>query len=436
MANFPTNLDTIKKDWANDSPVKDTHPSEHNLVAESVEALETKVGVDGSAVTTTHDYKLSNVTDGDKAVSITGTETLTNKTLTEPVMTNPDFSTIENTGTLTLPTDTDTLLGKATTDTLTNKTILSTTNNVAAKSLHSATTVIDVASSTAPITGQVLQATSSTNAEWVTFASGGSGYTTFDLRAYRNENVSYYANEESTAPKGIFFKTNGLSMYVLDLTTDTVYQYTLSTAWDVTTASYASKSFSVTSQESSPYNLSFNSDGTSMYIIGISTDTVYQYTLSTAWDIGTASYASKSFSVTSQESNPFALLFNPTGTIMYIVGVSNDTIYQYTLSTGFDVSTASYASKSFSLSDQFVITSPSGLSINDNGTAIYVCDGSNGSIFEITLSTAYDISTAGYSQKAILTGLSSFTGLFMQNNGDRLFTVDIDSKSVISFKNW
>jgi len=26
--------------------------------------------------------------------------------------------------------------------------------------------------------------------------------------------------------------------------------------------------------------------------------------------------------------------------------------------------------------------------------------------------------------------------LFMQNNGDRLFTVDIDSKSVISFKNW
>jgi len=89
MANFPTNLDTIKKDWANDSPVKDTHPDEHNLVAESVEALEAKVGVDGSAVTTTHDYKLSNVTDGDKAVSLTGTETLTNKTLTEPEITNP-----------------------------------------------------------------------------------------------------------------------------------------------------------------------------------------------------------------------------------------------------------------------------------------------------------------------------------------------------------
>lgn len=54
----------------------------------------------------------------DGAVSLTGTQTLTNKTLTAPVI-----STISNTGTLTLPTSTDTLVGKATTDTLTNKTL-------------------------------------------------------------------------------------------------------------------------------------------------------------------------------------------------------------------------------------------------------------------------------------------------------------------------
>jgi hypothetical protein len=47
-----------------------------------------------------------------------GTQTLTNKTLTAPVI-----STIVNTGTLTLPTSTDTLVGRATTDTLTNKTL-------------------------------------------------------------------------------------------------------------------------------------------------------------------------------------------------------------------------------------------------------------------------------------------------------------------------
>ena len=52
--------------------------------------------------------------------TLTGSQTLTNKTLTTPVI-----SSISNTGTLTLPTSTDTLVGRATTDTLTNKTLTS-----------------------------------------------------------------------------------------------------------------------------------------------------------------------------------------------------------------------------------------------------------------------------------------------------------------------
>jgi len=52
--------------------------------------------------------------------TLTGTQTLTNKTLTTPTI-----ASITNTGTLTLPTSTDTLVGRATTDTLTNKTLTS-----------------------------------------------------------------------------------------------------------------------------------------------------------------------------------------------------------------------------------------------------------------------------------------------------------------------
>ena len=55
---------------------------------------------------------------GNVAVTVSDTQTLTNKTLTSPVI-----STISNTGTITLPTSTDTLVGRATTDTLTNKTL-------------------------------------------------------------------------------------------------------------------------------------------------------------------------------------------------------------------------------------------------------------------------------------------------------------------------
>lgn len=57
------------------------------------------------------------------------TDTLTNKTLTAPII-----STIVNTGTLTLPTSTDTLVGRATTDTLTNKTLTAPTISAATAS--------------------------------------------------------------------------------------------------------------------------------------------------------------------------------------------------------------------------------------------------------------------------------------------------------------
>ena len=86
MNDYPTSLNTHKTDWANTTPVADTHPEEHNDIANAVTALEAKVGADSSAVTTSHDYKLGGVTGSDKAASLTGSETLTNKTLTSPVL--------------------------------------------------------------------------------------------------------------------------------------------------------------------------------------------------------------------------------------------------------------------------------------------------------------------------------------------------------------
>ncbi len=79
-------------------------------------------GVNARVVVTKSALGLGNVDNTSDATKNAATATLTNKTITAPVI-----GTIVNTGTLTLPTSTDTLVGRATTDTLTNKTLTSPT---------------------------------------------------------------------------------------------------------------------------------------------------------------------------------------------------------------------------------------------------------------------------------------------------------------------
>lgn len=70
------------------------------------------------------------------------------------------------TRTLSVPNASTTIVGTDTSDVLTNKTITATNNNVAANGLKSATTVVTVSSATAPSSGQILTAISSTGASW------------------------------------------------------------------------------------------------------------------------------------------------------------------------------------------------------------------------------------------------------------------------------
>lgn len=57
--NFPTSLDSLTNPLSTDTMVAVSHSSQHSNVNDAIEALEAKIGVNSSAVTTSHDYKLS-----------------------------------------------------------------------------------------------------------------------------------------------------------------------------------------------------------------------------------------------------------------------------------------------------------------------------------------------------------------------------------------
>ena len=90
-----------------------------------------------------------------------------------------------------------------------------------------------------------------------------------------------------------------------------------------------------------------------MFVLGLTNRVVYQYSLSTGYDITTASIV-QNFSVNAQDTVPTALDFNDDGTKMFVLGAVGDKVYEYNLSTGFDVSTASF-SQNFSISNEEIV---------------------------------------------------------------------------------
>ncbi|PHS27729.1 MAG: hypothetical protein COA85_04935 [Robiginitomaculum sp.] len=234
--------------------------------------------------------------------------------------------------------------------------------------------------------------------------------------------VSFSVAIQDGQPTEVAFSSDGTKMYVVGITSDTVYQYSLSTAWDLSTAFYASKSVSVSTQSTEPRGVTFSSDGTRMYITSISpSDTIYQYALTIAWDLATASYASKSLLVTSQASLPASVQFNDIGTKMYVADLGSDGIYQYTLTTAWDLSTASYASKSFSAASQD--TAVTSLAFKTDGTKMYVAGQVNDTVYQYSLSTAWDVSTASYDTNSFSVGTQDGkpTGIAFKSDGTRLY---------------
>lgn len=66
MVNYPTSLDTLTNPVSTDITTVVDHATQHANANDILEALEAKLGITGSAVNTTVDYKLNEVTGGIK----------------------------------------------------------------------------------------------------------------------------------------------------------------------------------------------------------------------------------------------------------------------------------------------------------------------------------------------------------------------------------
>jgi len=247
------------------------------------------------------------------------------------------------------------------------------------------------------------------------------------------DSVSFSVATQESYPTGLDFKPDGTVMYVVGLSGDAVVEYDLSTAWDISTASASGTEFSVNTQEASPSGLRFKTDGTKFYVSG-SSGGIREYSMSTAWDISTASYVTN-YNMVTANPNPFGFTFNNDGTKLYVSSNQNDTVTQHSLSTAWDISTASSDSVSIDNSDQ--ATATVGIRFNEDGTRLYIqtYGGTpDDQIYQWSLTTAFDLSTATYDSVAFQDGQETVPRDFaFKSDGTKMYTVGRGTDTVYQF---
>jgi hypothetical protein len=224
-----------------------------------------------------------------------------------------------------------------------------------------------------------------TNAKWTyTYEGGATGSETLDGASITSKQLLV-----GDDPQGLVFNNDGTKLFVIRAGTDAVVEYALSTAYDIETATLTT-TFSVTSQEAAPYDLLFNADGTKMYIVGFyggdgpnAYSGVAVYLLSTGFDISTASFNTR----VSAQQHMYAMTFNSDGSKWYVSRHDGIT-YQYSLSTAYELSSKSLTN-SFALGGGSALK---GLLFSQDGTKVFLTQGSD--IKEFALSTAFEIATA------------------------------------------
>jgi hypothetical protein len=256
--------------------------------------------------------------------------------------------------------------------------------------------------------------------------TGAGAVSGFDL-SIASYAQSFSVLGQETFVQDLFFKSDGAKMYVVGSIGDDVNEYDLSTAWDISTASYL-QNFSVVAQGNGPTGLFFHPDGIKMYVICQSSDSIHEYNLSTAWDISTAAFV-QSFSVVAQDTIPQGLFFRPDGLKVCIVGREADEANEYNLSIAWDISTAAFV-QSFSVTAQD--TDPTGLAFNSDGTKMFVVGNGSDSVHQYTLTTGFDVSTASYDSVSFSVAAQETnpTGLFFHPDGIKMYVSGPDSDAV------
>ena len=222
-------------------------------------------------------------------------------------------------------------------------------------------------------------------------------------------------------------------MYVTGTSGDDINEYSLSTAWDVSTASYVQN---FATGDSNQTSVAFSDDGTKMYTVGLTLDYIKEWDLTTAWSLTTVTL----------NQNSGELYLNPSSihlvddNKLYIVGSSYDQVVGYTLNTDKDIRSidgilqgdAEMSGNSYDILG--------GVAISSDGTKFFVMDrDASDRLTEFTLPTADELTgatrTGNFIQIEPGTNESQPTALHFSYDGKKVYIAGGDTTRAVYLYN-
>jgi hypothetical protein len=229
-------------------------------------------------------------------------------------------------------------------------------------------------------------------------------------------------------PTDVEFNNDGTKMFVsASQNKNRIFEYNLGTGFDVTTASF-NNGFSISDAQ----GIEFNKDGTKIFVAR-SFGRVDEFNLGTQFDVSTINVnTSTQFDVTSEDGTPTGVTFNGDGSKMFVSGDSNANIYEYSLGTGFDLTTASF-NQSFSVGSQGNLVEDVAFSESGNKMFVTLREVSS-NIAQYNLTASFDISTATFEKGFDTSGEDNDpTGMAFNDDGTKMFVTGFTADDVFEY---
>jgi len=202
-----------------------------------------------------------------------------------------------------------------------------------------------------------------------------------------------------TNPDTLHFTSDGKHLFTCKTGLGTVYSFPLGIPWDITTLKRFGLSFNSSGSATNPHGIQVKPDGSRAFVACESTGAIYQYDMSTNFDASSMSYSSISLTYSGDTGAASArdIVVKPDGLTLLLFTLGD--VWEYTLSTAWDLSTASYSTNTF----DFGALGPDAQDVHmdPDGDWILMLDATSESLHKLTLSTSWDVSTIAYSSSDI-----------------------------------